>query len=155
MNSMDVRFINPFLASVELVLRTMARMSVTPGKPRLKTMRAVGDRAFGVSALIELSGGVTGAVCMRFGPEFVASLVEAITGTSPRQIDADCLDALGEIANMVVGNAKKDFPIENTSIGTPKVGLADPLGEPPVLVMPFETAHGSFLVEARLKSNLT
>ncbi|HUB24020.1 MAG TPA: chemotaxis protein CheX [Tepidisphaeraceae bacterium] len=149
---MDVRFINPFLSAVGLVLRTMADMSVAVGKPHLKTMRANADRIYTVSALIELSGSVKGAVCMRFSPAVVSALVKSFSGAAPKQIDDDCLDAIGEIANMVVGNARKDFPIGNTTMSLPKVSIGDPLEDPPVLVLPFECACGRFLIEARIKT---
>jgi chemotaxis protein CheX len=152
MDTMDVRFINPFLAAVGLVLRTMADMSVSIGKPHLKSMRSAADRKYGISALIQLTGSVQGAVCMRFCPEVVMALVKSMTGAAPKQIDDGCLDALGEIASMVVGNAKKEFPLGDTSISTPKVTMSDPLEDPPVLVLPFECTSGQFLIEARIRT---
>jgi hypothetical protein len=97
-----------------------------------------------------LKGATEGMVSMRFCEPVVSSLVKALTGALPAEVDSDCLDALGEIANMVVGNAKREFPLGGTSISTPKVGMSDPMVMPPVLVMPFRCSAGRFLVEFRL-----
>lgn len=152
MQTMDVRFINPFLTAVGLVFRTTADMSVSLGKPRLKLPNDCSGRIYTVSAMIELSGNVQGVVSLRFCVPVIMALVKAMTGETPQQIDADCLDALGEVANMVVGNAKKDFPLGEVTISTPKVAVTDPLDAPPVLVLPFECAAGRFLIEARIQS---
>jgi hypothetical protein len=87
---------------------------------------------------------------MRFTAPVVFGLVKALTGESPTKLDADCLDAMAEFANMVVGNAKREFPGGGVTISTPKVLLTDPLTQPPVLVMPFDCDAGRFLIETRL-----
>jgi chemotaxis protein CheX len=150
MQTMDVRYINPFLSAVGLVFRTMADMTVNMGKPYLKDMQKDMRFIYTVAATIELQGSTTGIVSMRFCRPVVLVLVKALTGELPKDIDDNCLDALGEVANMVVGNAKKDFPLSGTTIGTPKVVRTDPLEDPPILVMPFDCSAGRFLIEARL-----
>lgn len=150
---MDVRYINPFLTAVGLVFQTTAEMSVGMGSPYLKHTRKDPADVFCVAAIIELKGVTEGIVAMRFSKPVVKALVKALTGEAPPTINADCLDALGEVANMVVGNAKANFPLAGTTISTPKVSLTDPLDKPPVLVMPFESAAGKFLIEVHLSSS--
>ena len=152
MPTMDVRYINPFLSAVGLVFRTMAEMSVAMGKPYIKSPEHELAYVYTVAATIELTVTTDGIVSMRFCRPVVMALVKALTGEMPKEMDAACMDALGEVANMVVGNAKKDFPLGGTSISTPKVVMADPLDEPPILVMPFDCSAGRFLLEARLRS---
>jgi len=155
MATMDVRYINPFLTSVGLVFRTMADMSVAMGQPYVKDLTQRLQCIYTVAATIELRGATTGIVAMRFCKPVVFALVKALTGEMPTRIDSDCLDALGEITNMVVGNAKQAFPLGQTWIGTPKVFVrTDPLDAPPILVMPFDCSSGRFLIEARLSAGV-
>jgi chemotaxis protein CheX len=150
---MDVRYINPFLTAVGLVFKTTAEMSVGMGSPYLKHTRQDLQDVFCVAAIIELTGVTEGTVAMRFSKPVVKALVKSLTGESPPTMNADCLDALGEVANMVVGNAKANFPLAGTTISTPKVSLTDPLDKPPVLVMPFESAAGKVLIEVHLSAS--
>ena len=60
---MDVRYINPFIASVKHVFKTMLATEVYVSKPLLKER----DAAFAdVSAVIGLSGDATGCVVLSF-----------------------------------------------------------------------------------------
>jgi chemotaxis protein CheX len=67
------------------------------------------------------------------------------------EANADCIDAVGEITNMIAGNAKSEFPDDGISISVPKV-VFDPANEPyplaaPVVSIPFETQGETFLVD--------
>src|SRR5438132_1535193 len=56
--TMDVRYINPFLTAVGLVFRTMADMSVCMGRPHMKDMHKPMDRIYSLAAVIELHGSI-------------------------------------------------------------------------------------------------
>lgn len=150
---MDVQYINPFLTATVEVFKTMADLSVTMGKVHIKDMSKNQDNIYVASATIELTGSTTGQVSLRFSKSMIMTLVGAMTGESPKGLDADCMDALGEVANVVTGNAKKSFPQSGVTISTPKVTQADAMTQGPVLVLPFDCAAGRFLVEVKLVSN--
>ena len=70
-------------------------------------------------------------------------------------VDEACTDAIGEIANMIAGNAKNDFPIENTSISVPSVVIGKhklnyPTGIP-IISIPCETGSGKLAIDVGLK----
>ena len=67
----------------------------------------------------------------------------------------DFTDAIGELTNMVAGNAKKDFPGCSVSISLPSViiGPGHSVSQSkacPFLVIPCETELGDFNVEVAI-----
>ena len=67
------------------------------------------------------------------------------------------VDAIGEIANMIAGNAKTHFPWEGTAISVPSVVVGKhkvsyPSGLP-IIAIPCMTDKGKMVIEVALKSN--
>jgi len=149
---MDVRYINPFLKSCCRLFDTMIKVAVQIKKPALKTHATP---QFMVSAVIGLSGGMTGSVVIGFPTNVAISLASALAQAQFKAIDADCVDALGEIANMIAGAAKKDLPADQISISTPTVIIgAHNVAYPqnvPIIVIPCETPVGPFVIEIALR----
>ena len=66
-------------------------------------------------------------------------------------------EQLGEIANIIVGNAKTDFPEGNHSISVPSVvvgryEVSYPSGVP-IICIPCETDNGKMVIEIAMKFN--
>ncbi len=146
---MDVRYINPFIASIKNVFSTMVQTEVTVGKPVLKPTN---DRAVDVSSVIGLSGDIVGAVVLGFSCDVACKLASTFAGIEMTLDHADFSDAIGELANMVAGNAKKDFTGHDVSISLPSVIVGkghhvSQLKTSPRLVIPCSSAAGSFDVE--------
>ena len=149
---MDVRYINPFLSAVQNVFETMITVPYKLGKPNLK-----GDdkASFEVSGIIGISGQVTGCVVVSFPVNIALQLASALIGETLTEVDADCTDAIGEIANMVAGDAKRGFPETNTTISVPSVvvgqhRIAFPKGVP-IISIPCSTDAGDFAIDVALK----
>ena len=72
------------------------------------------------------------------------------------ELDEDCLDAVGEIANMIAGNAKTDFPGGANAISVPRVIIGrDNVPYPPstpIITIPCETDQGRLHIDVALKS---
>ena len=115
---MDVRYINPFLKSVKNVFDTMINVPFTLGKPSLKEDNIT---SYEVSGIIGISGEVTGCVVVSLSEAVAVQLASALQDEDVGGINEDCTDAIGEIANMVAGDAKRDFPKGNTSVSVPTV----------------------------------
>jgi len=149
---MDVRFINPFISAVRNVFNTMVQTDVSVGKPSLKT----GDmESADVSGVIGLSGDVTGAVVLSFPKLVACKLASAFAGMELDTGHEDFADAIGELANMVAGNAKKDFAGLSVSISLPSVvvGAGHQISQSktsPQLVIPCQTPLGPFDVEVAM-----
>jgi len=63
-----------------------------------------------ISAVIGLSGIVKGAVIVSMKSELALKLTDLLTGTEHSEIDADVIDAIGEINNIIAGNIKPKVP---------------------------------------------
>lgn len=150
---MDVRFINPFIASITNVFKTMLMAEMTFDKPRMKA--AMEDRP-DVSAIIGFSGDATGAVVLGFPMEVATGIATKFAG---EQIDIDhpdFADALGELANMVAGGAKANFGGLAAAISLPSVIVGQhhevmASKNHPSLVIPCRSPFGSFSVEVAMK----
>ena len=84
-------------------------------------------------------------------------LVSALIGDEVTELDDDCTDAIGEIANMIAGNAKTDFPSTGTTISVPSVVVGKhkvsyPSGLP-IISIPCITDKGELVIEVALKEN--
>jgi len=149
---MDVRFINPFILAINNVFETMLNTKVKVGKPLLKKA----DRLTAeVSGIIGLSGDVQGCVVLSFPDEVACRIASAFAGEELALDSPDFPDAIGELTNMVAGNAKKDFTGCETSISLPSViigpgHIVSQSKTSPFLVIPCETSLGRINVEVAL-----
>ncbi len=102
---MDVEFINPFLISIQNVLKTMAQLEAKPGTPALKTNEiACGD----VTGLIGMAGKQTkGTLAITFSESTILEITKRMLGEEEKSINDTVTDMAGEITNMVTGGAKK------------------------------------------------
>lgn len=149
---MDVKFINPFVMAIANVFETMVHTKVKIRKPQLKQADLVSAE---VSGIIGLSGHVQGSVVLSFPRDVACKVASAFAGVEMTVKSPDFADAIGELANMVAGNAKKDFGEYKTSISLPSViiGPGHTVSQSkawPYLVIPCETDLGNFAVEVAL-----
>ena len=148
---MDVRFINPFLEATIDVLKTMAFVEPSPGKPYLKKDDlAKGD----VSGIIGFTGAATGSMALSFSEGCILKIVSNMLGEEIKEINGDIKDAVGEITNMVSGAARKKLESLGLSVSAaiPTViagkghSVSHIMGGPSIII-PFETDQGSFVVD--------
>ena len=149
---MDVNYINPFLKAVQNIFETMINVPFSLGKPALKKDDIPSHE---VSGVIGITGEVIGCVVVSFPESVALQLASALLQDKLTKVGQDCTDAIGEIANMVAGDAKKDFPKGNTSISVPSViigkhKVAFPKGVP-IISIPCGTKSGNFSIEVALK----
>jgi chemotaxis protein CheX len=149
---MDVKFINPFVAAIANVFETMVHTKVKVGKPMLKQADLVTAE---VSGIIGLSGDVQGCVVLSFPGDVACKIASTFAGTELTIKSPDFSDAIGELANMVAGNAKKDFGDHMASISLPSVVIGpghqvSQSRSSPFLIIPCDTELGGFNVEVAL-----
>ena len=151
---MDVKYINPFVTAVKKLFNTMIEVPFKLGKPSLKKGSVP---EYEISGIIGLSGTVSGCVVINLSREIALQLVSALIGDEVTELDDDCTDAIGEIANIIAGNAKTDFPSEGTTISVPSVVIGKhkvsyPSGLP-IIAIPIVTDKGELVIEVALKEN--
>ncbi len=151
---MDVRFINPFLVAVQNIFDTMIDVPFKLGKPTIKKKDLPSHE---VSGIIGISGEVSGCVVVSFTEEIALQLASELLGEKIETIDEDCSDAIGEIANMIAGNAKTNFPVGNTSISVPTVVVGKHKVNYPsgisIISIPCETGSGKLVIDVAIKTN--
>jgi chemotaxis protein CheX len=108
-----------------------------------------------ISGVIGITGEVVGCVVVSFPESVALQLASTLLQDTLSQVDENCTDAIGEIANMVAGDAKKGFPKGNTSVSVPSViigqhRIAFPNGVP-IISIPCGTKAGNFSIEVALK----
>lgn len=146
---MDVKCVNPFMGAIKNVFKTMLNMDTQFGKPHVKTADEI---SHDVSGIIGLSGDVVGAVIVSFPKLSAIKIASMFSGIALSDADEDFTDAIGELANMIAGNAKKDIEGLNISITTPSVVIGSghqvkSTRQIPKLVIPCSCPAGSFIVE--------
>jgi chemotaxis protein CheX len=149
---MNVDYINPFLLAVQNVFDTMINLPYRLGKPTIKKNSTT---AFDVSGIIGISGEVVGCIVVSFPTQIALKVASCLLEEEMTEIDGDCTDAIGEVANMIAGDAKKRFPKANTTISVPSVIIGEhkvayPSGLP-IISIPCQTEAGPFAIEVALK----
>jgi chemotaxis protein CheX len=151
---MNVEFINPFLEAAITVLKTMAFTTPKPGKPFLK--RKDDPSRGDVSGVIGLTGPVRGSIAVSFTKEAILHVVSNMFGEACKEIDGEVQDAVGELSNMICGDARRaleekgyQFEAAIPAVITGKGHTITHSISGPSVVMPFTLSGGSsFFVEA-------
>ncbi len=149
---MDPNYIKPFVVAVKRIFETMIQVPFSLGKPELKKDSKVPHE---ISSIIGLSGNVSGSVVISLSEQVAFQLASSLLGETITALTDDCTDAIGEICNMIAGNAKTDFPTEDNAISVPSVVVGKhkvkyPTGIP-VIRIPCNTDKGEMVIEIALK----
>ncbi|KLU99739.1 chemotaxis protein CheX [Photobacterium aphoticum] len=149
---MRAEFVNPFLASLLNVLKTMASMDLAPQKPRLKRDHvARGD----VSGLIGMIGPTTkGSMSITFDESLALEIMQRMLGERPNGINEEVTDMVGEITNMVTGGAKRmladqghDFDMATPAVVSGRGHTITHKCDGTIIIMPFVSEHGQAFIE--------
>jgi len=148
----DPKLIVPAMNSVKAVFETMVKVAVQIERPTIKATPGV---SYDVSGIIGLSGDLTGSIVLSFPTASATKLVSAFAGCELDPKSPEFPDAVGELANMIAGGAKKAFGFR-ANISTPNVVIGAGhkiarLSDVPCVVIPCKTAMGDFAVEINIK----
>lgn len=149
---MRVEFINPFVSATLDVFRVMLACELTR-EPLIAKREHTPMHE--VSGLIGLSGACRGMVVVSVGRETAIRAAEIMLSSRPDGLDADVMDAIGEITNMIAGAAKAQLEQYSLSIGLPTVitgkcqTITFPSGATPIGI-PFESEIGPVCVQVGL-----
>lgn len=148
---MDINLINPFLESTLHVLKTIAGIEAEKGKPYLKEDTAAkGD----VSGVISLTGDLNGFISVTFTEKCILSIVTGMFGEAVQELNDEIGDAVGEIANMISGQARQKLEAIGTNLqaAIPSVVMGknhriSHMTSQPVIALPFSTQGGEFTIQ--------
>ncbi len=150
---MNVEFINPFITAAVTVLETMAFVKPKAGKPYVKQEnQGVGD----VTGILGITGNgnkLRGSMAVSFSEKAILKIVSNMLGEEHESIDDGVKDAVGEITNMISGQARKELSEKGhsleASIPTVVSGKGHSINhvKVPSIVIPFELEEGNFAVD--------
>ncbi len=152
---MNVDVINAFADSSIHVLKIMAFMDVTAGKPFLKKDKlATGD----VSGIIIFSGSMKGSLALSFSESCILKIVSNMLGEEIGGINDMVQDTAAEITNIISGDARKRMQSKGLIVtaGIPTVvsGKGHEIKhalDGPSIIIPFNTAFGQFAVDVNIR----
>lgn len=145
--------INPFIVSNMETFTKMVGCEAKPGKPMLKKDSRLD---YDLSGIIGLSGKILGSVSMSFPEATAIAVCNKFMEADFKDLHDDILDAVGELVNIVAGNAKKGLTEFDIEISLPSVimghnhRIIEPKGALS-FVVPFTTPYGGFHMAVSLK----
>ena len=151
---MKVEYINPFISSAKETFETMMQVELKAENPYLKNNS---NARYDVSGIIGISGDAKGSVTLGFSKKAALKAVSKFMGMEIKIVDADFSDAVGELVNIIAGNAKKDLADLNVMISLPNVIIGEghqvesPKGIQTIII-PFNSEIGDVVIEVNLKT---
>lgn len=149
--NVNVEVINSFVRATVHVLKTMAFTEAMAGKPYIKADHtASGD----VSGVIGMTGEKESSMSLTFTAASICSIVSSMFGEAFDKIDDDVKDAVGELTNMICGDARRELEekgyLVKGAIPTVITGhdhSIKHMSNDPVIAIPFRISAGTFVLE--------
>lgn len=148
-NPMTETLIRCLMESTEGVFSTMCGWEMECGTPSRHDGFAP---RHDVSGIIGLTGAIKATIVVSVDEDLVYAVAESILGERPKSINGDVVDLVGELANMIGGNAKERLSVPNVVLGLPTVvaGTGHYVAYNShmlVTMVPFQCQHGSMSIE--------
>lgn len=103
---MDVKYINPFILAAQSVFKTMLGIDASLSKPVLKTERKTSGDVTGIMGLV---GDKKGTITISFREKGAMFVFQTLIGDTPPSVTPDVVDSIGELTNIISGQARKEF----------------------------------------------
>jgi chemotaxis protein CheX len=148
---MDPALAKPFIKATQDVLVAMASLNITVGTPFVKKdKKGMGD----VSAVIGVTGDKNGSFSISFDRKTAIHLTRQMLGDAIEDVMQDVQDAVGEITNMISGQARVGLADMGLKLqgSTPSVIMGDGhtishMVSAPTMAIPFSCEAGNFTLE--------
>jgi chemotaxis protein CheX len=149
---MKAKYINPFLSASINLFKDYLGIIIKDKKPFVSENPLALDE---ISAIIGLAGETRGAIVLTFSRETAIKMISRFAGRPFIGITNDVLDGVGELTNILAGNAKKDLLDFKIDISLPGVvtGKNSHVNWPkgiPIITIPFESEFGDFALNVSL-----
>ncbi len=103
---MEVKYINPFVTAAQTVFKTMLNVDVAMQKPVLKDQKGTSGDVTGIMGLV---GDKKGTVAISFRDKGALFVFKTLFGEEVDSISPEVVDAIGELTNIISGQARKEF----------------------------------------------
>lgn len=99
------KYIQPFVDVCTSVFKDFLGVELTTDRPYFQEKSDFG--AWDISAVIGLTGEARGAVVISMKRDLAIRITDTLTGSPHKDMDEEVIDAIGEIINIIAGNAKR------------------------------------------------
>lgn len=149
---MDAKHVNVFIEAALSTLETTAQTSAKVFEdPYLKEKaEAKGD----ITGVISISGSYNGSVSITYSEKLILHVVSTMFGEEMTEMNDEIKDAVGELTNMISGQATTKLTELGTSLKAELtdvvMGTQHPLkhiADRPVVAMSYQTENGDFTME--------
>lgn len=154
---MNVAFINPFIDSTLRSLDMMAGIKAEKIGLEVKDDHIT---AYEISSIIGITGETSGSIIISMGEQLACRIASNMLMEDIQTMNRTVEDAIGEIGNIVVGDARRTLIQDgfslNISIPTVVIGAGHRISRPgdiPCIAIPFSTDFGVFEVNVGLREN--
>jgi chemotaxis protein CheX len=105
--NINAEYVNPFLEAASAVFKSIMNVELRRGK---LTIKELPDPTHDVAIIIGITGAVNGEVVYSMGFNMVYKIAETLApGIDEKQMKTEYKDIVGELANMITGNAMNLF----------------------------------------------
>ncbi|MCL2069961.1 MAG: chemotaxis protein CheX [Treponema sp.] len=139
------QYIEPFIKTCKHVFKEFLNLDLEANLPFFIEREA--PLEWDISAVIGLTGEARGAVVISMKEDLAGKLTTILTGTEYTSLDADVVDAVGEIINIIAGNVKHELEEAfRLVISLPTIvkgkghSIAWPEGQARVICIPFSVS---------------
>jgi chemotaxis protein CheX len=101
------RYIRPFVDVSMNVFKKFLNCEVSALRPYITGARAISD--WDISGIINLSGDANGMVVVSMQRDLAVRLTGLLAGPGHTIAEEEVADAIGEVINIIAGNAKRSF----------------------------------------------
>ena len=101
------QYIQPFINVCKNVFKDFVNLELEAKLPYFMQKEMASE--WDISGVIGLTGEARGAVVISMKQDLALKLTAILTGTEHKNFDADVVDAVGEIINIIAGNAKQEL----------------------------------------------
>lgn len=144
---MKVAFLNPFFKATVEIFQMMLDIQPQRGQFRVQEDEVTTHEA---NAIIGITGQVSGSVLFSFPKEMALEMVRIMSGMEMKELDSFVASALGEIANIISGNAVIGLSKENyiCDVTPPQILIGShrslSMASKKSICLPFTTEIGGF-----------
>ena len=156
---MQVKYINPFIDSTIKVFKEFVGVDITPGAPFIFNHKE--NRCnYDISGIIGIAGHTIGIVAISFPKVVALDFASNATGEKITIFDDTVIDLVGEIVNIIAGNAKQGLEQYRLVISLPSIvkGVNHQItgvSGVPLVGIPFKTGKGEIYLFVSLKDLIT
>ena len=154
---MNVAYVNPF---IESTLRSLDMMAGTKADKTGLELKDDLITTFDISAIIGLTGETNGSIIISMPAALACKVASNMLMEEITSLNKSVEDAIGEIGNIVVGDARRALIQEghSLSIAIPMVVIGaghkiSRTGDIPCIAIPFRTDYGDFEVNVGLRED--